>query len=416
MLRSASPEVELLVRCVHPSGKFGEVDSVRELLAGDLDWEQLLELGEAHGVTPLLHQTLTAQRQDRSKEATTEDLERTVPESVHDRLAEQVRSIAVRNVHITTEMQTLLDSFEEHDIRALPFKGPVLAAFAYGDVGFREFGDLDLLVCREDITEAVDVLESHGYTWEDVPRLDDSALLGGPFTKALVPEYELHRENLTVEVRWRVGDPDRPFPPSVDTLWKRRETVEVAGTDVDLLAPEDRLLVLAFHGTKHNWHLLKWVCDFAATLEQTDVVWSRLLGRARQHRVERKLLVGIALVDGLFGADIPVWVRDRLVADQRAIPLAEQVVEGFCSGTPTRPTRAERITFNARASDSVGDSLRAVLYHSRFHPGEPEYQLLPLSGPLHPLYYLVLPVRLLADRSLSLRRDAQTEYTGRRND
>lgn len=406
MLRRTSAEVELLVRCVPPSGEITAVDRVRTLLADDLDWELVLELGQRHGVIPLLNRTL-GQRADNEHA-------KAVPDSVRSRLSERARSTALHNAHVTAELGAILDSFEDHGIRALPFKGPVLAAVAYGDVGLREFGDLDLLVPPEDVTRAVDILEARGYAWEAVPRLDDSALLGGPFTRVLVPEYELQREHFTVEVRWRVGDPDRPFSPDVETLWTHRETTEVAGRDVAVLSSEERLLVLAFHGTKHNWHLLKWVCDFVAAMEQTDVHWPRLLRRARRHRVERKLLVGVALADALFDVTPPESVRDRLEADERAIPLAEQVVEAFDSGVPSRPTLTERIVFNVWASDSTGDRLRAVLYDSRFHPGIAEYELLPLRGPLHPLYYLLFPARLLTtslphltrrlgDRSQSLR-------------
>lgn len=397
MVRETSLEIELLIRCVHPSGALQKPDRVRELLAGDPDWERVLELGDTHGVTPLLARNLTV--------LADEKLVSLVPDSIQSRLAERARSTALYNVHIAGEMREILNSFEERGIRALPFKGPVLAAFAYDDVGLRRFGDLDLLVVREDVSNAVDVLEARGYVWEEVPRLDDSALLGGPFTKALVPEYELERENLSVEVRWRVGDPDRRFSPDVETLWMRREYLEVGATEVPVLSPEDRLLVLAFHGTKHRWHLLKWVCDFVAALEQTDVVWSRLLRRARRHQLERKLLIGVALAEELFDVTVSDLIRDRVDADEHALPLAEQAIEKLHSGIPTRPVRTERIAYNAKASDSVGDGLRTVLYHSRFHPGVPEYQLFPLRGPLHPLYYLVFPARLIVERSPSFRRD-----------
>lgn len=400
MLRNASSEVELLVRCSHPSGAVTDIGRVSALLDDDLDWEYVLELGQRHGVTPLLNRTLGT-RGEESLIA--------VPDRIQSRLAERARSTALHNARVTAELVRVLGSFEEHTIRALPFKGPVLAAFAYGDIGLREFGDIDLLVPREDVSEAIDALESCGYAWEGAPRLDDSALLGGPFTKPLVPEYELQQESMVVEVRWRVGDPDRPFSPDVETLWQHRDRLSVAGTDVDVLSPEERLLVLAFHGTKHRWHLLKWVCDFVAALDRTDTVWPRLLRRARRHGVERKLLLAIVLGDRLFDVDIPDIVGDRVEADGRVRPLVEAVVESLCSGTPSRPARTERISFNAKASDSARDSLRAVLYHSRFHPGVPEYQLLPLYGPLHPFYYLVFPLRLLVDRSPFPERNSQPE-------
>jgi hypothetical protein len=391
MLTEATPEFELLVRCVRPDGDVELDERLDALLARGPDWDRVLELSRRHGVTPLLSRGIDA------LEAADAAIE--MSERVRAGLTERTRATAMHNVRFATELHELLDGFEDRGIRALPFKGPALEAVAYGDVGMRAYGDLDVLVPREDVTRAVDALESRGYRWADVPRLDDAAILGGPFTKPLVAEYELEREQLTVEVRWRIGDADQPFSSDVETLWKRRETASIAASAAPVLAPEDRLRMLAFHGTKHKWHLLKWASDFAAALAATDVDWTDLLEQARHHGDERRLLIGVSLVEALFDVSIPGGVRARLDADPRAERLAAAAVEELCAERTTRPDRRDRLAYTARATDSIGDSLRTVLYHSRLHPGLSEYRLRPLPGPFHPIYYLVLPIRYLVERS-----------------
>lgn len=400
-MRTADAEVELLVRCADAAGVEDEA-RIRSLVAASPDWERVLELARTHGVTPLVNRTVRAVSRPDASTGASDGVPEEVPEEVLARLADRTRSIAMRNLRSAGELHAILDAFEDRGIRALPFKGPVLARFAYGDVGLREFGDLDLLVHREDVREAVDVLEARGYEWRDAPRRDDAALLGGPFTMSLVPEYGLRRRDLEVEVRWRVGDPDRPFGLDVETLWTRRETVAVAGEDVPALSPEDRLLVLAFHGTKHRWHLLKWICDFAASMEATDVAWPGLLRRAGRCGTERKLLVGVALADSLFGVDVPDGVERRLSDDARVATLADRVVDDLLAGSVARPDWTERAVYNARASDSAADVLRMLLRLSPLHPSLPEYRLLPLPGPLHPIYYPLRPLRLIAERSRSV--------------
>ncbi|MDR9429238.1 MAG: nucleotidyltransferase family protein [Natronomonas sp.] len=391
MLTEATPEFELLARCVRPDGAVATGERLDAVLARDLDWDRVLELGRRHGVTPLLNRGV--------QELDASEAEIGVPERVRSALTERTRSTAMRNIRSASELRELLEAFEARGVRALPFKGPVLEAFAHGEIGMRAYGDLDVLVPREDVTAAVDVLEAAGYEWVDAPRLDDAAILGGPFTKPLVAEYELQRDRANVEVRWRIGDADQPFALDVETCWERRETVAVAGYDVPALAPEDRLRMLAFHGTKHKWHLLKWTCDFVAALAATDVDWPDLLAEARRHGDERRLLIGAALIDRLFDVSVPDAVRSRVEADSRADRLAAAAVEELCAERTTRPERRDRVAYTARATDSVGDSLRTVLYHSRLHPGLSEYRLVPLPGALHPIYYLVLPLRLLAERS-----------------
>lgn len=390
MLTDASAEFELLVRCVHPDR--AEADNqFNAALTGDPDWERVLELSRRHGVTPLLNRGI--------RQLESADSAISVPDRIRSTLTEQTRSTAMRNVRLATELRRLLDAFEERGVRALPFKGPVLEASAHGEVGMRAYRDLDVLVPREDVTEAVDVLEARGYEWADTPRLDDSPVLGGPFTMPLVAEYELQRDRVDVEVRWQVGGTAQPFSPDVKTLWGRRETVSVAGFDMPALAPEDRLRMLAFHGTKHKWHLLKWVCDFIAALGTTDCDWVSVFEEARRHGGERRLLIAAALTDRLFDKTVPEPIRERLANDPRADRLAAAAVEELCAETTGRPERSDRLAYTARATDSVGAALRTVLLHSRLHPGLTEYRLLPLPGHVHPLYYILLPLRHLVERT-----------------
>ncbi|WP_435093005.1 nucleotidyltransferase domain-containing protein [Halorubrum sp. N11] len=390
MLTDASPEFELLVRCVRHDGVEAD-DRLNAVLDRNPDWERVLELSRRHGVTPLLNRGV--------RELESSDGAVDVPDRVRSALTERTRSTAMRNVRLATELHELMGAFEERGVRALPFKGPMLEAFAYGEVGMRAYRDLDVLVPREDVTDALDVLEARGYDWTDAPRLDDSPILGGPFTMPLVPECELQRDQVRVEIRWRVGDPDQPFSPDVKTLWDRRETLTVAGSDVPTLTPEDRLRMLAFHGTKHKWHLLKWACDFAAALEASDLNWQPVFEETRRHGDERRLLIGIALIDQLFETTVSEPVRERLADDPRANRLAAAAVEEMCSETTGRPERRDKLAYTARATDSIGDALRTVLFHSGLHPGLMEYRLLPLPGYVHPIYYLLFPLRYLAERT-----------------
>lgn len=385
-----APEIELLLRCSLPPSMGAEPGRVRTLLGAELSWDRVLEIGGRHGVLPLLYRHVEA--------APGHD----VPDAVVERLRERADSTTVRNLRYADELHGIFEAFDEESIRAMPFKGPVLAEVSYGDLSLREFGDLDVLVHRRDVPAAVDALEARGYEWvEDAPRLDDSPLLGGPFTMPLLCEYQLERGDRTVEVRWRVGEPERPFGLGFETMWDRRDTASVAGVELPVLDPDDRLLMLAYHGTKHRWHLLKWIGDFAVTLERADTEWDELFRRAGTHGVERKLLVGIALVTSLFDLSIPERVERRVSQDGRAGELAASVVAEIEAGPPERPSSRERLVYNARATDSPTDALGMVLRRQHLHPTVYEYERLPLPGVCHPLYYPVVPVRLAAEKLVS---------------
>lgn len=375
-------EFEFLVQCVNPTLHDGDNGQIRPLPTSEFDWDRVLELANAHGVVPLLNRTL--QSQDDSR----------IPENVLSRLSSYTQSITLENVRLAGELHTIANAFENEGIRWLPFKGLILAEASYGDLTRRSFKDIDLLIHPEDLSQAVDILEASGFERENsLPRLDDSLVRGGPITGSLVAEYTLHRSNIEVEVRCSVGEPDLPFTPDFETLWSRRTTVEVANNKVPALSPEDRLLVLAYHGTKHNWHRLKWICDFAAAATASNIDWSMLTRQAKTHGIERKVLIGILLSEMLFDIDILRDSRHRLQTDDCSAELATQVVDRFAKGTQPRPSNTDRAIYNLKASDSPRDWLPILLSYTELRPNSLEYRFLPLPGLFHPIYYFTIPLR-----------------------
>ena len=386
VLDGASLETELLLECCFPPAKKGETATVRELLQRDLRWEQLLDVGGKHGVLPLVARHV--------ENAADHD----VPEKVESQLRDRSRSVTVRNLQYVEELHTIFDAFEDEGIRAIPFKGPVLAASSFGDISLRAFTDLDVLVHRNDVPAAVDFLENRGYEWtRNAPRLDDSALLGGPVTRPLTCEYALERGEYTVEVRWRIGESGVPFGIGFETLWDRHDAVSVAGMELPALNPTDRLLMLAYHGTKHRWYLLKWVADFAVSVREIDPDWSRLLHRASSTGVERKLLVATALATSLFDLGVPERVERRVRDDDRAEALARTIAAEITEGAPERPSSTDRLLYNLGATDSRSAAVRMLFGRQRLHPSVFEYERLPLPGKFHPLYYPIVPIRLAGE-------------------
>ena len=379
-----SPEAELVVRCAttRPAGRDGRVDG---LVAVGPDWEQVVEVASANGVAPLVLRQLDARALD-------------LPEEARSSLRRSSRQTSIRAMHLADELRTILDDLDHAGVSALPFKGPTLALASYGDLALRPFRDLDLLVPRAGLSRAVDRLQSLGYEWTvDAPRLDDSAVLGGPFTRPLAAEFRLHRGPATVELRPRVGSPSRPLDLAFEGLWERRETVRLAEHPVPALSPEDRLLVLAYHGVKHRWDRLKWICDVAETTRAADgLEWGTLLERARASGARRKLCVALALADALFDAAVPAWVLLEARSDPRAVALADEAVEAFSTDPLDTPEMRAPVRYNALACDSTLAAMGTVLRAPWFHPSLAEYRLRPLRGVLHPLYYPLRPVRASA--------------------
>src|SRR5204862_195907 len=121
------------------------------LLQQGIAWSSLLHAAQAHGVMPLLSWHLSRSCADG------------VPESTLSELRDRFRLNAARNLFFAGELLKLLTLLQRAGIKAIPFKGPTLAVLAYGNLALRTFGDLDLLLRRNDIPRARDLLAAEGY-------------------------------------------------------------------------------------------------------------------------------------------------------------------------------------------------------------------------------------------------------------
>ena len=385
---AGSPEADIVFSCACRELAPETRERIETLVDDTLDWTELLRIARGNGVLPLLSHHLSSTDIDG------------VPDQVYRDLRSEYYANASSNLHRTHELLGILDQFEERGIPALPFKGPVLAQIAYDDLSLRTFTDLDILVARDSLPAAVDVLEERGFEWiRDAPRRDDTAVLGGPLTPPVCEEYKLRRErdDLLVELRWRLGNTKRPFHLDFESVWERRQTISLGGESIPVLDDGDRFLTLVYHGSKHYWERLSWITDIAALIQKRKLPrWPELSDRARRTRTTRKALVGAALAGVVADVSLPDQLAHQIEADERVEPLVAEVCQAFqrepvrdVSGT----SQADKAYFFLRTCDSIADVVSVLFYTAPIHPECDDYEILPLPKYLFPVYYLMTPRR-----------------------
>jgi hypothetical protein len=371
------PEGELLLACARTRMDPVTAARVRALLARPLDWERLFRTARWHGVLPLVHWHL------RGVEPTL------VPAEVRDRLRESFDGTQRRNLHLALQLGAILDRFAAHGIPAIPFKGPVLAMVAYGRLGFREFRDLDLLVNKQDVLRAKEILVADGF------RPD--ARLTAAQERALVQSqhaFLLMRPDRTamVELHWEISPRHVSRLLEPERLWERLQPVAMAGRTVLTLAPEVLLPSLCEHGAKHAWERLAWICDVAELIQaRSDLDWERVMAESRRAGSERMLALGLGLAIQLLGAPMPEAARDRLEKDA-VIPRLVADVRTRLFREPAGPAGLlEQARFHLRVRERWGQRLRYCWLAMTTLSVE-DWQNRQLPRPLVFLYY---PLRLL---------------------
>lgn len=387
----ACPEVELLLCGARRrlggaelgGAEPGEAGYVEALLREEVDWELFLGMAGEHGVAPLLFRLL-------------EDFADLVPADVLERLHAYSRQNKLRNMLLAGELGGLMELFQENDIPVIPYKGPALAAAVYGDLGLRKAGDLDMLVRRRDLQKAGELLLARGYEMQ--PRLtyaQERAYLCFERERRFV-HYERRQ---VVELQWELMPRQFVFPLSVERLRSRLQKVEVGGAAVPSLSPEDTLLVLCVHGTKHFWERLQWVRDVAQALEayREEIDWELLIREAAACGSRRMLALGILLAHDLLRTDLPEKALREVERDPVVETLAVQVYGWLFRDSPDSRGILEDsafFPFHLKARERLRDKL-LYLARTALTPNYADWQDTPLPRPLFFLYYLLKPVRLI---------------------
>ncbi len=369
------PETELLLACFRAAFGKDDVTSLPERV----DWGRFPGLCEWHNVTPIVCRALSVVQ------------DAAVPLAVVNRMRAMHRNHTARSLFLASELSRILSAFESSGVHVYPFKGPALSVMLYGDPARRQSKDLDILIPGESLCRAMAVLDSLGYD-------GGNAWHGPRFAAHRRTEYETafrRRDGkLQVELQWAVVPGYFGFDHEKLGIWSRLGKREWGGMDFPVLPPEETLLMLCVHGSKHRWCKLGWVCDVAALIEsQESPDLLRTLELARRCGVTRLLLLGLLLAGRLAGAELPQEITDRIEADLMVAVLARQALEVIAK-TPMNPdVDPARYLFYLKAKDCRRDQLffagrlLATLAAGEWNPSA-------LPDPLSPLYYLFRPLHM----------------------
>ena len=393
------PDLQLLLAAARPSVSPETSERIRTLVGDNTDWPGVLRLASEHGVRPLLYRSLQSTCPDR------------VPDAVIGELLGFIRSDVAHNLSQNAELVRLLKGLGERGVPAIPFKGAILADWAFTDASLRESGDIDIVIRRRHLREAVTFLLTQDYRSRSGGL---EAKLENTTDDNLGRYLRFDRIDglASVDLQTSLEAPHFTFALDSDELWDRTIRRTFLGETVLSFSTEDLLILLGVHGTKDVWFKLKWICDIAGLIaREQGLDWDRVLRRAAHLRAKRKLLFGCLLAHDLLGADLPERVLAQIHKEPRVLASAKTIVEKYCLSS-RRFTDAERATLYFRTADPGERRRRVVRYVRRtlgvlLHPSDKDRRAVSLPAWLSPVYYLVRPVRLVAQFAMRPRLAAQ---------
>ena len=282
-----SPENRLLVSCIQAGISEAAVYEIHDMLRLPLAWEEFLKSAFWHRVAPLVYGNL--------KDIPEGCL---VPPDVMEQLKKEYFATLARNMLLYDGLKRVLESFHEEEIEVILLKGAALAKTVYADIGMRPMGDIDIMVRREDLSQAEGRLSALGYV----------------FCGGHPPEWWRENHNhigyhhpektLRVELHWHITNELNPLRirdfdfDIIDSFWKKTALGEAFGGKGLILSPEDSLLYLSIHFLKHRFFnsanggftskgALLQLSDILYTLKHygDTIDWVRFMKEGEEHGI-----------------------------------------------------------------------------------------------------------------------------------
>ncbi len=381
-------EEQLLLLSSRVEMQESELKTLRELACNTLNWEHLIEIASFHRVFPLLYHNIK------------KHIPNDIPDDICKRLKDMVVRNGTKNLFMLSRLLSILALLKEHGIQALSFKGPTLAEDVYGNVGFRVFGDLDLLISHRDLEKAVSLLREQGFR-------QDIDLAPAQYQK-LVDKWHhavLTKDGVMVELHWELTGRYFSRNVEIESLLPRIVEIEMARHKVQMLGPEDLLLFLCVHGCHHYWVHLDAVCCIAELVKKNKGLdWHLVWQLARQLGALKMVVLGLLLAREMLGLALPDKVEEKM-AEYPKLKIVTGSIAGkmlsISQSSPLQMRYREYVIFHYDIMDNRLDWLRRC-WRSLSNPTHSDWIWIRLPASLSVLYYILRPIRLVGKYSRKL--------------
>lgn len=372
-----SAELQLLV-----AAALGESPGRLRTLAAEIeDWPGLYHLADFHALRAAAYHGLARSGI-------------TLPPPVADLWRLYAERNARHNLWLSGELLRVLEAFESAGVRVLPYKGPALGAAVHPSLAARESSDLDLLVSPDDAARAEQVTAGLGYA----PLLHFTPKQRAAYARNECELDLVSAQGEQLDLHWALVPRHYQMAFDFESWWRRRVPLPLAGRTIATLAPEDGLLALAVHGSKHAWERLGWAVDVALWMSAYPRLdWGAITRQAAAMGATRALWFALLVTEATTGASPPAPLRAQAAADRDAQQMSARAVE--------RMQQARKVGDAARWRNTLRllpdrGARRRCLASFALTSGVAEWSSVRLPDALFPLY---VPIRILRIIGAALR-------------
>jgi len=290
-----SSELQFLIACCQVEPNLKEILSLSLKIK---NWEELISMASRHGILPLVYKTLKIK-------------ELAIDTEVLRELKNRYLNISKKNMLMSAELIRIMKLLNDHNIKALAFKGPTLSQMIYGDITLRQYGDLDILVNEEDVYKAGTLIYKNGYTTlHSIKILKNKVCLDTAKDFSFISKSKVH-----TELHWRLFE--KKYNISIfSSLHKEKyQKIIIQGKDIQTLQNELLLVYLCLHAAKHTFERIEWICDIDRLIRLQNINWDDTIILAKKSHSKRAFYLALSLSNKFFHTPLPPTIKITIKND-----------------------------------------------------------------------------------------------------
>ena len=344
----------------------------------NVNWEELISLSQNHGTLSIVYKKLSLLEAG------------LIPEEVLSKFKMIYLQIVRFNMIQANQLIKVLSLLDQNKIKAFPIKGPVISQQAYGDIGYRTFQDLDLLINPEDFIRTYDLLTSEGY--EPAIRFSEK---WKKLWKKFRRDVEFRNGKTLIDLHQRFSQGNSSFDLTHEQI-ERTGTIEILENKIDVLSLEDTIIYLCINGTKDGWNKLRMVSELSFIIRSNpDLNWELIIDDSKKRGILQMVLSGLKFVSEILSDSLPDIIYSGIQKDERVKALSDKYISGsFLQYPDEKDPSIVRSIF--KSLDSTFFKIKFLTYYL-ITPGAADLKAMKLPDFLSPLYYIMRLVRLLRD-------------------
>lgn len=381
-------ELQVVLKCAKVELQKHEVDDLRALLSpdisSDINWNLLLEFSTFHRLVPLVYSHLRKSGAD------------IIPADILQKFKLSYEESVRRNLAQTAELKRLVSELNKAKIDISIIKGHALKKTLYGNISLRDSYDIDMLVRQSDVIKVSAIVKRLGFLAHDlVPDFDMGSTIG---RRMIRERHEQHFESessgVSLDLHWRLSHSFYAFPIQMETLWDEAEETSSEFGLTRQLRPSAHFVYLCYHGSKHCWYRLHWLCDIALLISQNKLDWEDVLSRAQHLGILPAIELAVVLSNFLLKVPIPETLKDQSELLENGRNLAQIMLPTITQD----PEELAQLVIPSRIYTEWRFQTRwphrFLVWTDLLSPSNKDYRLLKLPQSLSFLYYLVRLMRL----------------------